>query len=241
TRHNGIMCGRYALAVGGDQLEDWFGAEVSRLQQWVPSWNIAPTTTIPVVIERVVGAHTAERIVGSARWSLTPAWSDTLETPYPTFNARSETVASKPTFRRALAHSRALIPASGYFEWQSHGARKIPHYIYPADDTLFAFAAIYSLWGLGDRQTVTTTVLTREAPHSLRGIHPRSPVPLPTDQWSRWLDPHSTAGAPLVEEMVRHSDDILARAQSHPVRRLRGDSPTLIEPDPVAPGSTPEG
>lgn len=235
------MCGRYALAIGGDQLVDCFRAEISRLGPWAPSWNIAPTTTIPIIIERVVGAHTVERIVGPARWSLTPSWSDTLETPYPTFNARSETVASKPTFRRALAHSRALIPASGYFEWQSHGESKTPHYIYPAHDTVFAFAAIYSLWGRGDRQTVTATILTREAPHSLQGIHPRSPVPLPTDQWPRWLDPHSTADASFVEEMVGHSGDILANAKSHPVLPLRGDSPDLITPAPVAPGSTPEG
>jgi len=235
------MCGRFALGVAEEQLVDYFHLDASQLGQWSPAWNIAPTATIAIIIDRAVDTHTLQRIVGPARWSLTPSWSDTLETPYPTFNARSESVAHKPTFRRALAHSRALIPASGYFEWQSRGSMKTPHYIYPADTPFFAFAALYSLWGLGDQQMVTTTMLTREAPQNLQQIHSRSPVPLPSDQWSRWLDPHGTAGAHLVDEMVGHSEDILAHAKFHPVLPLRGDSPDLIMPDPLAPGSTPEG
>lgn len=226
------MCGRYALGVSDDQLGDYFHVGASRLTRWSPSWNIAPTATIPIIIDRVVDTDSVERIVGPARWSLTPTWAETLETPYPTFNARSETVSTKPTFRQALAHSRALIPASGYFEWHTDGKTKTPHYIYPANESLFAFAGLYSLWGTTGQQVVTATILTREAPHNLDGIHPRSPVPLPTEQWSRWLDPHSTADAQLVEDMVSCSQEILEQASHHPVNPLRGDSPQLIQPKP---------
>ncbi|AVG23809.1 SOS peptidase SRAP [Pontimonas salivibrio] len=226
------MCGRYALGVSQEQLSDYFHVGASRLTRWSPSWNIAPTATIPIIIDRVVDTDRVERIVGPARWSLTPTWAETLETPYPTFNARSETVSTKPTFRQALAHSRALIPASGYFEWHTDGKTKTPHYIYPANESLFAFAGLYSLWGTTGQQVVTATILTREAPHNLDGIHPRSPVPLPTEQWSRWLDPHSTADAQLVEDMVSCSQEILEHASHHPVNPLRGDSPQLIQPKP---------
>ncbi len=226
------MCGRYALGVSEEQLSDYFHVGGSRLTRWSPSWNIAPTATIPIIIDGETGADSVGRIVGPARWSLTPTWANTLETPYPTFNARSESVSTKPTFRQALAHTRALIPASGYFEWHTDGKTKTPHYIYPADEPLFAFAGLYSLWGQTDQQVVTATILTREAPDTLAGIHPRSPVPLPTTQWSRWLDPHSTGDAHLVEDMVSFSQEILERASHHPVNPLRGDSPELIQPKP---------
>lgn len=229
------MCGRYALGVVDDELVDFFQVTSTRLQDWEPSWNIAPTSTIPIVIERAVDSHPAERVLGPARWSLTPSWSDTLETPYPTFNARSESVAEKPTFRRAFAHTRALIPASGYFEWQTNGRVKTPHYIYPTQGRLFAFAGLYSLWGVGDQRVVTATMLTREAPRHLESIHHRAPVALPEDLWSHWLDPGTTADSHLVDTVVDASEDILSGAGFHPVLPLRGDSADLTRPAPTVP------
>lgn len=221
------MCGRFALDAPLDRLIETFVVTHNRFPDWAPRWNIAPTTTIPLVID--TAADTRTRILGPARWSLTPSWSETLQTPYPTFNARSETAATKPTFRSAVKHSRGLIPASGYFEWHTDGRTKTPHYIAPADG-LFAFAALYSTWGSGAETTVTATVLTMDAPPQLMAIHPRSPVALPRDLWDGWLDPTVVGDDTLVQAAVARSAEVYRSVTEHVVRPLHGDSPDLIAP-----------
>ena len=219
------MCGRYALGLTDRDLVDYYDIPVTRLDQWVPRWNIAPTSIVPIVL-----AGESGMVLVPARWSLTPHWSDTLNTPYPTFNARSETAGTKPTFRTALKHHRALIPASGYFEWKTHGTTKTPHFIYPHNDDLLSLAGLHSTWNGGDTPIVTVTILTRPAPEHLAHIHPRSPVAIPRQAWSRWLDADETGNQALVDQMVDISDDVFAHCVAHAVSPLRGDHPGLINP-----------
>ena len=219
------MCGRFALDQKLDDLISTFVVEHHRFPDWAPRWNIAPTTTVPLIIDSADG-----RSLGPARWSLTPAWSDTLDTPYPTFNARSETAATKPTFRGAVARHRGIIPATAYYEWRTAEAVKTPHVIHPADGSLFAFAGLYSIWAKGDQPVVTATILTRDAPESLSWIHPRSPVPLPRDAWEWWLDPERVGDESLVSRAVDASQSLLEDATAYPVAPLRGDGPELLRP-----------
>ena len=221
------MCGRYALGTPLEQVAEIFDVSHNRFPEWTPRWNIAPTSTIPLIID--TDSAGGSRTLGPARWSLTPSWSDTLDTPYPTFNARSETAATKPTFRESVKKYRGIIPASGYFEWHTEGRVKIPHYIYP-DTGLFAFAALYSIWGSADTTTVTATILTTDAPPALSWIHPRSPVALPPTEWSRWLDPNTVGTDALVQQVVTASATVFATAHEHRVRPLQGDSADLIRP-----------
>jgi putative SOS response-associated peptidase YedK len=120
------MCGRFSLDLDADALVQEFVAHHNRFPEWAPSWNIAPTSTIPIVLQRAVGVTE----IGPARWSLIPSWSKELISQYPTFNARSETAAQKPTFREAVKHHRCLVPVSGYYEWVTVAGTKTPHYIH---------------------------------------------------------------------------------------------------------------
>ena len=54
------------------------------------------------------------------RWGLIPRWwSKTIkDAKTATFNARAETIETKPFFRDAFRRTRCLIPMSGYYEWQ---------------------------------------------------------------------------------------------------------------------------
>lgn len=221
------MCGRFALDAPLDALIETFVVTHHRFPDWAPRWNIAPTTMVPLIVDTT--AETKTRIIGPARWSLTPSWSDTLETKYPTFNARSETAATKPTFRDGVKNYRGIIPASGYFEWHTEGRIKTPHYIAPTDG-LFAFAALYSTWGSGANTTVTATILTMDAPAQLLAIHPRSPVALPRDSWDQWLDPAVVGDNALVQAAVAQSAEVFRSVTEHVVRPLHGDSPDLISP-----------
>lgn len=224
------MCGRYALGLGSVALEELFEVVDNKFPDWTPRWNIAPTTTVPLVMERLNTSGEPERVLGPARWSLTPPWSDTLDTPYPTFNARSETAATKPTFRQAVKHSRAIVPASGYFEWHTQGRVKTPHYIHPPHASVWGLAGLFSLWSDGSHSLVTATILTREAPAALEWIHPRSPIALAPEDWSAWLDPRVEGTQTLIDDASERSERVYATAREHAVLPLRGDGPELIAP-----------
>ena len=179
------MCGRFVVAGEHRDLLGLFEIEIEGDNLPGPSWNIRPTDTVSVVIDSVRGDELPVRRVAAARWSLTPSFSPTRATKVPTFNARSETAAEKPFFAASVRSKRAIIPASGYYEWKTVGDVKTPYYIHPPEGML-AFAGLYSWWkdaSLANddpaRWVLTTTILTREAVGGLRDIHERTPVALP--------------------------------------------------------------
>jgi putative SOS response-associated peptidase YedK len=223
------MCGRFALDRELDQLIGEFVVDQHHFPSWAPRWNIAPTATIPIVTSHQ-DSDGPVRTLGPARWSLTPSWSPTLELSYPTFNARSESVAEKRTFRDAVAHHRALIPATAYYEWHTEGTTKTPYAIRPADDGSLAFAGLYSVWTEQTTTTVTTTLLTADATEPLAWLHPRRPLALPRSFWSTWLDPETTGDTTLVAAAVDASRAHMSSLGAYPVNPLRGDGPELLEP-----------
>jgi len=225
------MCGRFALDQELDDLIREFVVSENRFPEWHPSWNISPTSTIPIVIEREGGARELE----PARWSLTPRWSKELSLKYPTFNARSETATEKPTFRESAKKHRCLIPASGYFEWVTNGATKTPYFISLANQHVFAFAGLYSWWTNPEtgQVTATTTILTKDSTGSLSDLHDRMPVLVPPDAYDQWLDPGVLDGDRVISEMAFATDRLVQHYEHHIVNPLRGDGPHLIE----APGT----
>ena len=92
----------------------------------------------------------AERQLRVVRWGLVPYWAKDRAIGSRMINARAETLAEKPAFRRAFARRRCLLPADGFYEWQQvadgGGKRKQPYYIYRSDGGVLAFAGLYELW-----------------------------------------------------------------------------------------------
>jgi putative SOS response-associated peptidase YedK len=98
------------------------------------SYNVAPTQQVTAVIERPgKDGSEAQRQLRSLRWGLVPSWAKDLKIGARMINARMETLAEKPSFRRAFAIRRAVIPANGYYEWEpvEHDGeiRKQPYYM----------------------------------------------------------------------------------------------------------------
>jgi len=119
------MCGRYDLNITAMELAARFKAQLLKTSPevtpnlavgWQPRYNIAPGQHNPVVV-RDAGGHNQLELM---QWGLVPAWSREARVGYSTINARAETVASKPTFRKPLATQRCLVPATGYFEWMEN-------------------------------------------------------------------------------------------------------------------------
>lgn len=232
------MCGRYADARSAQKLADAFaiGRISEPAAQWAGGWNISPMAQIPIVLEST-SDDGVERRLELARWSLTPPWSKTLATKFTTFNARSETAADKPMFRTSVKTRRAIIPATGYYEWQTIDGTKHPNFIHLPGDEDLALAGLYSWWpdpqvpeDDESRWHLTVTMLTSDAIETLGHIHDREPVPLPRVWWDRWLDPEVEGDAHLVHDAVDAALDVAQHLVHHEVAPLRGDGPQLVEP-----------
>ena len=221
------MCGRFALDQTTDAVVSEFLAQTNRFPDWFPRWNIAPTSTIPLVVTSASG----ERVVGPARWSLVPSWSKELTLKYPTFNARSETAAEKPTFRGSVSSHRCIVPISAYYEWTTMGGSRAPHVIYQPDRALVGLAGLYSWWtnpATGER-LATATILTRESIGILAEVHDRMPIALEPEDYDRWLDSSGAQGAELIAEVSQKAAHTTNLWDHCEVSALRGDGPHLVE------------
>ena len=203
-----------------------------------PSWNVRPTEQIPVVLESAKTGEVVRRLE-SARWWLVPSFAREISSTYPTFNARSESVAGTASFKESVVSRRALIPATGYYEWHTVGKTKTPYFVHSDDGMPLAFAGLYSWWRnpalAGDdpaRWLLTATILTSDAQGALAQIHERTPVVLPDEWWDQWLDPHTEGDQSLVDAAVAASRPLTATLRFHEVARIPADAngPELIEP-----------
>lgn len=195
------MCGRY-VAPGEADLERVWNLPRNH-NPFRRVFNAAPTMLLPVVRER-----DGERAVVPMRWGLIPSWWSKPEPPQSTINARVEEAATKPMWRSAVKHTRCLVPALGWYEWQAQpGKRKLPHFIHAPDRGLIHFAGLWSSWVRDGEDPVDSfAILTRDASASVEAIHNRMPVILRSSAFGEWLDPNprdGTAAAALAHEAAR--------------------------------------
>ncbi|WP_344736344.1 SOS response-associated peptidase [Microbacterium awajiense] len=234
------MCGRFVVAEVGSELVGMLRVDVQADDLPAPSFNVAPTDTVAIVLDSAKTEPPTRRLE-PARWGLVPAWAKDPSVGSRAFNARSEELEDKPMFRAALQKRRAVIPASGYYEWKREADGKTPHYIHPADDSPLFFAGLYEWWkdpAKADddptRWLLSCTILTRDAIGHLGSIHDRMPVFLDPDHADAWLDPTidhardvldaAVDAAPVIAETF--ADRVVGKA----VGNVRNDDPSLIEP-----------
>ncbi len=176
------MCGRYASSRRPEDLVSYFEVEEPPEEVLAPSWNVAPTDQVYVVLQRDT------RQLRVLRWGLVPSWSKDAKGAARMINARQESVTTKPAFRKAYTTRRCLVPADGYFEWKAEGAGKQPFYLSTTEP--LSMAGLYEHWKSPEGQWLSTcTIITTSAPDDLGEIHDRSPLLVPRDAWGVWLDP----------------------------------------------------
>jgi len=179
------MCGRFTLQIPAEMLFEVFGITEPPSFPIEPRYNIAPTQQIPVVRQY---ADYQSRL-DSMRWGLIPTWTKETPTGPPLINARSETIAEKPSFRQAIKYRRCLIPASGFYEWRREGEKKTPLYIRLNDGAPMVFAGIWESWkGPDGKTTDSCSILTTATNDLMEPIHDRMPVILRSSNWEQWLD-----------------------------------------------------
>lgn len=232
------MCGRYASFREAQELADAFDVEeiAEEAAAVHPSFNVAPTDRVRVVLERSDG-H-LRRQMHSARWGLVPAFADDPSIGVRMINARIETVAEKSAFAKSLRTRRCILPADGYYEWRKEpDGSKTPHFIHRADAAPLAFAGLYAFWrdpSKDDsdpaRWLLSTTILTQPARSQLAAIHDREPVVLRNDAVARWLDPSVTAAEEALSAIGPERPPLQLHRVGPRVGNVRVDSPDLIEP-----------
>lgn len=218
------MCGRYTLYHDEEDLSSLFELDSFAV---APRYNVAPTQTVPIV--RVGEGGRRERV--DARWGLVPGWvKDVGAFKVLLFNARSETVAEKPSFRDAARRARCAVPASGFYEWTlGDDGRKQPWYVHRRDGAPMVFAGLYAERGDGDPH-VSTTVLTTVPNATMAPLHDRMPVVLAPGAIGRWLDPEQRDPHALEDLLVPCPDDWLeAYPVGAEVGNARVDDPRLIQ------------
>lgn len=217
------MCGRYALFSEKPVIEEHFGVESDDDSLFVPNYNIAPGSVNPVVL---VG-KTRNRGIGALRWGLLPPWSKDPNMGYKLFNARSETLDEKPSFKKAFERKRCVIPANGFYEWKKlSDNKKMAFYIRLLNKEIFGFAGLFEKWTSPEGEDVFTyTIITTEANELLQPLHERMPVILRPEQYEIWTDPMHAQTDTLknllrpypTEEMsvFRVSDDVNSAKNNH--------------------------
>jgi len=185
------MCGRFIITNPDRALEELFDYD-GPPTGFDANYNVAPTTLLPVVRQ----GSSSPRLLSRMRWGLIPSWAKDESIASKLINARSETIAEKPSFRRAFAKRRCLIPASGFYEWRAGGkGPKQPYMIAFEDRRPFAFAGLWERYERGETPVSTFTIATTEAAPEIADIHHRMPVILPPAAFDPWLDVANTSAA----------------------------------------------
>jgi putative SOS response-associated peptidase YedK len=189
------MCGRTRLTVPFAVLAKLYRLEQADVPNVVPRLNLAPTEPIPIVR----CAPDGKRRLDLVRWGLIPRWADSPSVGTKMFNARIETVATKPAFRDALPHRRCLVLADAFYEWKPEGKRKVPHAVRSPDGAPLAMAGLWDVWKSADGEVIEScTVITRDAAGEVAALHDRMPVVLPAEAQDRWLGSGERDRAALV-------------------------------------------
>lgn len=244
------MCGRYASSRSPDDLVEEFEIERVETREKVlePDYNVAPTKDVYAVLTRAHrGEPTPHRSLRVVRWGLVPSWAKDPAIGNRMINARLETAATKPAFRRAFSRRRCLIPADGYYEWYTPEPRpdggkprKQPFFIRRPDGASLAMAGLYEFWkpaqaDADDAEAWLTTMalLTTSAPDDTGRIHDRAPLTIDPADYDAWLDPSVTDPSDVVGLLAPAAPGPLeAYPVSTAVNNVRNNGPALTEPLP---------
>ncbi len=220
------MCGRAKLPDDVSEIKLDLKIDFDEIGAYRPSWNAAPTSQLPVVV-----SSNGERTLTLMRWGLVPAWAKDIKIGYSTFNARAESVDTRPAFHGAWkAGRRCLVVADGYYEWRD--ADKQPFAVALGNRGPMTFAGLWDFWRAPEGNTLKSfTIITTQANDLLTPLHSRMPVLLAPDRWAAWLG-----------ETAATADDLKAMLKPYPgegmtfwpvdrrVGNVRNDSPNLFAP-----------
>lgn len=242
------MCGRFTLKTPVDHwLADLFPSwkeDLAISLESIPApflaqarYNIAPSQNILVIRLGANGLPVAETM----RWGLVPGWADTLSAGYNMINARSESIADKPSFRPSLIDKRCVVLADGYYEWKTLAPKvKEPYWIHTVGERAFAMAGIWAenrkipITQSPDLPIRSVSIATIGASEDVADVHDRMPaIKTSETQIAAWLNPtlNNADCIPELLEQLQSSVGVLQfRRVSTIVNRATNEGPQILEP-----------
>ena len=222
------MCGRFVGFRPLEELRLHFPIDVADIEV-SPNYNVAPTQEI-----LAIARHDEQNHLEKYHWGLVPIWAKDKSIGNRMINARSETVAAKPSFRNAFKKRRCLILADGFYEWKGEKGNKQPMFLTLPDGSPFAFAGLWEIWdNKGKEETPyrSATILTREASEAVVSIHDRMPVILKPAVFNAWLDPKNNDIESL-QEIIKDqiNTELNAVPVSKQVNSVKNNRPDNIRP-----------
>lgn len=231
------MCFTVNVNIIREELESRYGSSLLDPEKYRPSYyyHAFAFPELPVVYTSAGG----DREIRCLRWGLIPGWVSGAEEAdrisRMTHNARSETVAEKPSFEESFRSRRGLLPVKGFFEWQHSSGSKRPWYIFNPSLPIMSLAAIYDTWYDRDaeRELSTFSILTTRANRLMSEIHntkKRMPVIIKPEDEERWL--YAEPGD--IEDIFEqgHEDSLAAHRVNPSIgnSRLMHNHPGVIVP-----------
>jgi len=220
------VCGRFVQYSLFPLLKKEFSLQAGVDVALRPSWNIAPSQDVPVVI------NDGSRRLTACRWGLIPTWAKDPAIGNRMINARAETLAEKPSFKAPFEKHRCLVVADGFYEWKKLNAGKIPVYITMKERRPFGFAGLYSEWRSPEGETIRTcTIVTTVSNELLKPIHDRMPVIIGRENRDIWLDLHEQNPEKLLPFLTPYPpEEMEAWEVTRAVNSPGNDSPANIAP-----------
>lgn len=220
------MCGRFTLTADRDQIEERFSFRMTNVTL-TPHYNIAPSQPVLSLMR-----EGEESRAGFLRWGLIPSWAKDEAIGNRMINARAETLAEKPSFKRALQKRRCLIIADGFYEWKAEGKKKTPMFISLKSREPFGFAGLWETWKAPSGEAIHSCTIVTTTPNTMMAaIHNRMPVILSREAETLWLDRMIDDPQKLLPLLAPYSDTEMAAYEvSLLVNSPRNDVPACIEP-----------
>lgn len=204
------MCGRFNSIASGKDFAETYGVEFDGIEL-KPNHNVAPTSKIYVLTQKE-----SRKVLTTMTWGLVPSWSKDKTRAASMINARSETLAEKPSFRNLLTKNRCVIPIKGFYEWQVMSSeaikqKKQAHYISRSDGQVMTLAGLWTTWKDSDDTLLETcTIITIEATNKLAEIHHRMPVILERENLDSWL----MVNSPLPVNLLSVASDEIVSSEA---------------------------
>ncbi len=221
------MCGRFTQLLTWQQIHDLYELPAMAVPSLLqPRYNGAPTQNFALcrMYPEVI------RAVGLLRWGLIPFWAKDATMGSRLINARAETVHEKPSFRRSFKSRRCLIPADGWFEWQSQGGEKQPYFLTIPNEGPLSFAGLWDAWTQEGHIWETFTIITTQSCPDLRNVHHRQPAIVRPQDFDAWLDPETPESVLLQLVRLPHEGPFDRRAVSRRVNNSRNDDAAILQP-----------